>query len=304
MRIASTQYSATMNQALQLANSHMADLMQQMATGQRILKPSDEPVTSVRLSRLEREDAALSQYRDNIGALRTRLTKNESLMEGMNKDMQQVRDLLVWAADNGGNSNADVAAMASSLSALRDSLYYSVNSRDDEGHYLFSGTASDKATVTFNAAGAAGSRYAFGGNTNPQLVMVGNGVTQAANVSLDEMATLLNQLDSTIAILQAPGLDISAPATQSSIRGSLDMVDSTMSSVTAKIAQQGGAQNTLQSLDDSHANVSLSNQQAALTLGQLDYGKAAVELNGYTIAVQATQKVYGRVSQLSLFDAL
>ncbi|MEQ6292025.1 flagellar hook-associated protein 3 [Vogesella sp. GCM10023246] len=304
MRIASTQYSATMNHALQLASGHMADLMQQMATGQRILRPSDEPVTSVRLARLEREDAALSQYRDNIGALRTRLTKNEALMDGMVKDMQQARDLLVWASDNGGNSNPDVAAMADSLAALRDSLYYSVNSRDDEGHYLFSGTASNQATVSFNAAAAAGSRYAFGGNTSPQLVMVGNGVTQAANVSLDDMATLLNQLDSTIAVLQAPGLDILNPATQASIKGSLDQVDSSLSVVAAKIAQQGGAQNTLQTLDDSHANVSLSNQQAALTLGQLDYGKAAVELNGYTTAVQATQKVYGRVSQLSLFDAL
>ncbi|SCK17663.1 flagellar biosynthesis protein FlgL [Vogesella sp. LIG4] len=304
MRIASTQYSATMNQALQLASSGMADLMQQMATGQRILRPSDEPVTSVRLARLEREDAALSQYRDNISALKTRLTKNEALMDGMVKDMQQARDQLVWASDSGGNSNADVAAMASTLVALRDSLYYSTNSRDDEGHYLFSGTASNQPAATFNAVAPAGSRYAFGGNTNAQLVMVGNGVTQAANVSLDEMATLLNQLDSTIATLQSPALNISNPATQANITASLNLVDSTMNSVSAKIALQGGAQNTLQTLDGNHANVSLSNQQAALSLGQLDYGKASVELNGYTTAVQATQKVYGRVSQLSLFNAL
>lgn len=57
-------------------------------------------------------------------------------------------------------------------------------------------------------------------------------------------------------------------------------------------------------MDTNHENVSLSNQQAAITLGQVDYGKAAVELNGYTIAVQAAQKAYGRVSQLSLFNVL
>jgi len=50
--------------------------------------------------------------------------------------------------------------------------------------------------------------------------------------------------------------------------------------------------------------VSLSNQQAMVTLGQLDYGAAAVQLNGYTTAVQATQKAYAKVSALSLFDLI
>ena len=41
-----------------------------------------------------------------------------------------------------------------------------------------------------------------------------------------------------------------------------------------------------------------------LALGELDYGEAAVRLNGYTVAVQATQKAYAKVSALSLFDVL
>jgi flagellar hook-associated protein 3 FlgL len=303
MRIASTQYSATMNDALQFASTQMENLMQKMASGQNLLLPSDDPVTSVRLARLDREDAALGQYRDNIGALKTRLSKNESLLDGMTKDMQQARDLMVWASD-GSNSAADVSAMASSLQSLRDSLFNSANSKDEEGHYLFSGTATTSASVAFNGAAPAGSRYSFGGNTNQQLVAVGSGVTQAANVSVEELPALLNQLDSTIALLQSPGLVVSAPATQSNVSTSLSLLDTTLDSISGKIAGLGGAQNTLATLDDNHANVVLSNQQASLTLGQLDYSKAAVELNGYTTAIQATQKAYGRVSQLSLFDAL
>ena len=38
-----------------------------------------------------------------------------------------------------------------------------------------------------------------------------------------------------------------------------------MGSVTARISKLGGAQNMLETLDTGHANVSLSNQQAALT---------------------------------------
>ncbi|MCH8179125.1 MAG: flagellar hook-associated protein FlgL [Proteobacteria bacterium] len=303
MRIASTQYHATMNTALQGAQSRVEDVMQQMASGQKLLRPSDDPVTHVRLLRLSREDAALTQFRDNISALKSRLQQNEALLDGMVSDMQSARDLLVWAADGGNNAN-DVAAMADSLKALRDSLFYTANSRDQEGRYLFSGTLTGNQTLTFNGAAAAGARYAFNGNTAAQKVVVGNDVTQTANVSLPDAANLLNQLDAMITTLQTPGVDVSNPATHAQIATMIDTVDGTLNTVAADIARLGGAQNTLDTLDTNHANVSLSNRQAQLQLGQLDYGDAAVKLNGYTSALQATQKAYGKVAGLSLFDVI
>lgn len=303
MRIASTQYHATMNSALQSASAHVEDVMQQMASGKKLLRPSDDPVTHVRLSRLSREDAALTQFRDNIAALKSRLQKNESLLTGMNADLQQARDLMVWASDGGNNSN-DVAAMASSLEALRDSLFYASNTQDEEGRYLFSGTATNTAALAYNGAAAPGARYSFAGNTVTQQVVVGNGVTQTANVTAPEMATLLNQLDATISTLQTPGVDVNTPAVRTQLVATLTGIDDTMNAVSSKIAKLGGAQNTLDTLDSNHANVSLSNEQAQLTLGQLDYGDAAVKLNGYTSAMQATQKAYAKVSALSLFNVL
>lgn len=303
MRVASTQYHSTMNTAMQNASAKLEDVMQQIASGQKLLKPSDDPITSVRLSRLTREDAALTQFRDNIGALKSRLQQNESILTSMNGDLQQARDLMVWATD-GGNNSADVAAMASSLEALRDSLYYNANSQDQEGRYLFSGTLTATATVGFNGAAAPGSRYSFNGNLADQKVVVGNGVTQVANVTLQEMAGMLNQLDSTIAALQTPGVNVSTPAVHTQLANTLDLIDTTMGAVSSKVARLGGAQNILDTLDTNHANVSLSNKQAYLALGQLDYGDAAVKLNGYTTAVQATQKAYSKVSALSLFNVL
>lgn len=303
MRIASTQYHATMNTALQNAQSRVEDVMQQMASGKKLLRPSDDPVTHVRLLRLSREDAALTQFRDNISALKSRLQQNESLLDGMVSDMQSARDLLVWAADGGNNAN-DVAAMADSLKALRDSLFYTANSRDQEGRYLFSGTLTGNQTITYNAAAAAGARYAFNGNTAAQKVVVGNDVTQTANVSLPDSANLLNQLDAMITTLQTPGVNVSNPATHTQIANMIDTVDGTLSTVATDIARLGGAQNTLDTLDTNHANISLSNKQAQLSLGQLDYGDAAVKLNGYTSALQATQKAYGKIANLSLFDVI
>src|SRR5262245_58303511 len=114
MRISSTQYHTTMNTALQKASYRLEDILQKLASGEKYSLPSEHPVTTVRLSRLYREEAALDQYRDNISALQNRLTQNEVYLSSMSNDMLSVRDLLVWAGD-GSNTSEDVSAMAQSL---------------------------------------------------------------------------------------------------------------------------------------------------------------------------------------------
>lgn len=303
MRIASTQYQATMNSALQQANARLAAITEKMASGKALTVPSDDPLTSVRLSRLTREEAALKQYQDNIGAVRTRLTQNEGYLDGMTSDMLQARDLLVGALD-GSNSSSNLEAIASPLAALRDSLLFSANTRDQEGRYVFSGTATGTPTITYDATAAVGSRYTFTGNTESQNVVVGSGLTQAANTSVPELATLLNQLDSAAQVMQASGASTSNAATRATMASALDGIDVASDSVSSRIAKLGGAQNILSTLDANHSNVSLSNQQALIDLGQLNVGDAAMQLNAYTTALQATQKAYAKVSGLSLFDVI
>ncbi|MBU0602857.1 MAG: flagellar hook-associated protein FlgL [Gammaproteobacteria bacterium] len=303
MRVASTQYHATMNTALQDANTRLSGILQQMSNGMRVQRPSDDPIASVRIARLTREEAALDQYLQNIGALRSRLQQNESVLDGMSRDIVQARDLMVWAAD-GANTTQDLQAMSASLVALRDSLTYSANSIDQEGRYLFSGTATATAPIAYAGAAAVGTRFSFAGNTDEQRVVVGSGVTQIANTTLQEMTDVLNHLDLAIDALQTPGATANDPAIRAVLVNTLNGLDTGLDAVSAKIARLGGAQTTLETLETNHANVSLSNKQAMITFGQLDYGDAAVKLNGYTTAVQATQKAYAKVSALSLFDVV
>ena len=303
MRVASTQYHATMNTALQDANTRLSGILQQMSNGMRVQRPSDDPIASVRIARLTREEAALDQYLQNIGALRSRLQQNESVLDGMSRDIVQARDLMVWAAD-GANTTQDLQAMSASLVALRDSLTYSANNIDQEGRYLFSGTATATAPIAYAGAAAVGTRFSFAGNTDEQRVVVGSGVTQIANTTLQEMTDVLNHLDLAIDALQTPGATANDPAIRAVLVNTLNGLDTGLDAVSAKIARLGGAQTTLETLETNHANVSLSNKQAMITFGQLDYGDAAVKLNGYTTAVQATQKAYAKVSALSLFDVV
>lgn len=303
MRIASTQYHATMNTALQKASARVQDLLQKMASGERYSLPSESPVANVRLSRLTREEAALDQYIDNITTLQSRLSKDESVISGMTADILSARDLMVWAAD-GSNTSEDVLALAGSLQPIRDSLFYNANSRDAEGRYIFSGTATGTATLAYDPLAAVGARYTATGNTVEQLVVVGNGITQPANSTLGELVDVLNQLETVQTTLSVPGVSANDPAVRAQLTAGLNILDDGIAITSSKISRLGGAQNILATLLSNHSNVSLSNKQAALVIGQLDYGDAAVKLNGYTASIEATQKAYSQIAKLSLFNVL
>lgn len=303
MRIATAQYQSNMNQSLQLNQERLSKLTQQMAESKRILVPSDDPVDSVRLSRLKREEAAITQYRDNIATVKIRLTKTEGYMSSMVNDISAGRDQIVWALD-GANSPDDLKAMIAPLQALRDSLFFSANRVDQEGRYVFSGTRTSDPAIGLDDKAAAGTRYSFGGNTNEQRVVVGNGLTQVANDNMQGLEKLLNSIDLTIATLESGKLNVNDPATRAVLSANLQGFDDGLDMVSGKIAVLGGKQNILDTLAANHANVSLSNKMAITDIGQLDMGVAATELNGYSTALQATYKAYGRIGNLSLFSAL
>ncbi|MFS2026320.1 flagellar hook-associated protein FlgL [Massilia sp. CT11-137] len=303
MRIATSQYQAMMTQSLELNQESITYVTQQMANGNRIQLPSDDPVDSVRLSRLKREEAGIKQYRNNIAAINERLTKNEGYLQNMVNDMGPGRDLLVWAL-NGSNTPQDLNAMTSPLTSLRDSLMYSANTVDQEGRYVFSGTETGTAPITYNAAAPLGSRYSYTGNTNDQLVVVGNGITQVANQNVNGLEKLLNQLDQTISTMSSSTVNANDPAVRSILKANLDGFDDALNLVTGKVAVIGGQQNVLKTIDANHENVSLSNQTAILDIGQLDVGTAAIELNGYQTALQASYKAYSKIGTLSLFAVL
>ncbi|MRW90728.1 flagellar hook-associated protein 3 [Duganella sp. FT80W] len=303
MRIATSQFQATMTRGLQDNQSKLASLTARMASGNKIQVPSDDPVTAVRLSRLNREEALIGQYRDNISNIKIRLSSNESYLQSMVNDITQSHDLLVWAAD-GSNTTEDLQSMVNTMTSLRDSIFYSANEKDQQGNYVFSGTLTSTPALTYDATAPAGSRYTYTGNTGDQKSVIGNGITQTINENVSGLETLLNQMDATIDALSQPGVKATDTTLQSVISANMDGAESTMDQLASKIANIGGSQNIMETLDGNHANVSLSNQTAILNLGSLDMTEAATELNGYNNALQASYKAYSKITNLSLFNVL
>ncbi|CAM4014430.1 MULTISPECIES: flagellar hook-associated protein FlgL [Pseudomonadaceae] len=304
MRITNSQITSLMHNSMNTSSAELGKLMQQMATSKRILLPSDDPIASVRVLRVQREEASLEQFRKNIANVSGSLSTQEANLKSTSDAMLSVRDLLLWAA-NGSNTSEDLAAMAGELSIIEDTIFSFANVRDEEGRYLFSGTLSDTPALSFDAATQT---YGVTGNDKHRQAAVANGVLVDENVTAASVfgagAGMLNELRGLINTLQDPALDASDPAVRQQIVDALAALDDTHGRVLGSITELGGRQNALTLLTDSNEDVSLVNQKIEGELSQLDYAGATIALNNYQLALGATQKTYLKINQMSLFSLL
>lgn len=298
MRITNAQINAIMNSSLGHNAAATGKLMQQMATGKRIIVPSDDPIASVRLLRIAREESSLTQYQHNIKSLSGRLSAAETNLQAGSDTLLEMRDLLIWAANRSAYSDENLTSMASELASLEETFVSYLNVRDEEGRYYFSGTMTDQPAVTL-AAGT----YTLTGNNKHREVAVSNGVLIKDNVTAADVLAgapgFLNQLHALVDQMQT------APGTiTTEISAAIGALDQIVGSLSGQITELGGRQNTLALLKDSQADVSLVNQKIEGELSSLDYAEASLDLSNYQVALQATQKSYLKLHSLNLFDLM
>jgi flagellar hook-associated protein 3 FlgL len=301
MRISNAQTSALMHANMNRNAEAIGKLQAQIGSGLRIQKPSDDPIASARLMRIEREQASLGQYNLNIGRVSDNLMVQETYLKSASDAMLSVRDLLLWAS-NDSNSGEDLSAIAGEMASLEQSIVSYFNAKDEAGNYLFSGTLSNTPAVTFDAATGS---YTVTGNDQYRQAVVGNGVMIDDNVTAHSIlgagADLLNDLHGLIDSLKSAPND---PATRQQLKDTLESLDQTHGRVLGQLTDLGGRQNTLTLLGNGNADVSLVNQKIQGDLSQLDVGAAFLQISGYELSMQASQKVYTRVAAISLFDLM
>ena len=301
MRISNAQTSAMMHNNMNRNSQAIAQLQAQIGSGLRIQKPSDDPIASARLMLIQREQASLGQYNENIGKVSDNLKLQEAYVQSGSDAMGSIRDLLLWAG-NDSNSPEDLSAIATQLSSLEDSLVSYFNARDEAGNYVFSGTRNDVPAVTFDPATGT---YTMTGNNEERQAVVGNGVLIGDNVTAQQMlgadAEFLNDLHSLVDSLKNAPND---PATRQQLKDTLEQLDVTHGHMMGAMTDMGGRQNTLTLLAESNADVSLANQKVQGDLSQLDMGGAFLAVQAYELSMQASQKVYSRMATISLFDLM
>lgn len=299
MRISTGQMQRYIMQGLSGQGERYAQVSQQMVTGNRILRPSDDPLGTVKLLGLNREQQSLSQYRANIAQLDSRLSKVESYLQSGHEVLLRVQDLTLAAA-NGSYTDSDRAAAAQELESLRTTLLDIANARGEEGDYLFAGSLLNQPAVADDGAG----NYTYQGDTLTRHVSVAKGVTLASNdtaqaLFFDGAGNFFDELSDFITVLNTPGADANTAAHAMKARA-----DSTMHAINFTLTDIGGRMNSLKQLEVAQEDLGLANQEIIGELKDLNYADAMTRVAQIELALTATQKTFANINQLSLFDYL
>ncbi|MFN7085451.1 MAG: flagellar hook-associated protein FlgL [Burkholderiales bacterium] len=158
------------DKSISTLQQQLADLLktqQQVATGRRVVTPSDDPVAAARALDVSQAAAVNTQYSVNRKSAQSSLGLEESVLQSLTLLIQDVRTTAV----NAGNpvlSDSDRAALAAELRNRFDHLVGLANSADGSGLYLFSGYQGTTRPFTPTATGAQ-----YDGDQGQRLVQIG-----------------------------------------------------------------------------------------------------------------------------------
>jgi flagellar hook-associated protein 3 FlgL len=299
MRI-STSYIQQQSVDTMLAKqTELAQTQQQVSTGERILKPSDDPVASVRLLGLERNISLTEQYQGNADAAENKLSVTDGVLSTAVDILQRIRELAVQSLNDTNDAGAR-SGIAAEIEQLNASLVSLANTTDANGEYLFSGYQSK--TQAFDPT-----TYAYGGDDGQRSLRVGSGYLVEISEPGSDIFISTNIDSTTQSMFQTiddyvTALNANNVTTSPNNADFLANIDNAMDNVLGAQTRIGSRLNGIEQQRAVNEATIASLEVNASQLKDLDYAEAITRLNAQSVGLQAAQQAYVKVQGLTLFN--
>lgn len=286
-------------------------IQQQVASGQRILSPADDPVGAARALNLTQGQELNNQFSVNRQNARNALLQEENVLQQVTNLIHDVKTSVVQAG-NPVLNDEQRRYIAVDLQTRFEELLGMANTRDGIGNYLFGGYQITTQPFTDTANGVR-----FNGDQGKvmlqvdsarQMATTDSGVTifeDIKSAGTSDKQSIFTTLKDVIALLQSPGsgtegntnLTHGLGIANANFTYALDNVLEVRASVGARLKE-------LDLLDETGDARNLQYAQSLSEIQDLDYNKALSELAIRQTILEASQKSFAKVTGLSLFALL
>ncbi|MCW5662280.1 MAG: flagellar hook-associated protein FlgL [Piscinibacter sp.] len=154
MRISTAHAHDQAIETLMKRQVELTDLQDQLTTGKRVAKASDDPAAAARAERALAGVLRADTSQRAVEASRTVMSQTESAMADAEDLLQEAREGLV-AAGNASYSDQERAGLAAKLRAIREQLLSVANRTDGAGTYLFGGQSASAVPFADQPGGVA-----------------------------------------------------------------------------------------------------------------------------------------------------
>ena len=285
--------------ALLERQSALSRTQNQLATGKAILSPSDDPAASTRILELKNFDKLTSQYQGNLSTLEGRLSLMEYSLDSGIDALQRSRELVIRAG-NASLSDADRDTIASEIDEQLSILMGAANTKDGNGELIFAGFNSKQtAAVSETSPGV----YSYNGDQGERSLQSSQSGTIRMNDNGFDLFMNIEHSSGTNQSVFDTLNDISTELRSNTLSAdTLTDIDSSMNSLLNTRTSVGARLNAVDAQKDINDAYQVFIQSSLSEIEDLDYAEAFSRFSLESVGLEAAQKTFSQVQNLSLFN--
>ena len=307
MRISTASFFNASLNGMQEQQFQIAKLSQKIAENRSFLTSKEAPIDASRAMDLSNSLALRKQYQANQDNAELALKHESVHLDSLYTSLTSIRSAM--RGISGGNDQNLRDQLAIEVSNLYKTIKDLGNATDSQGNYIFAGFSTDTAPVTHTQSYP--STTPSGATTYvPDMgvrnMTIENGRTVQTNDSLSAVFLgsgawdLLQDLDNAAVALHDGTL--TPAAVQSALDSAIGTVNSAVGALQNTQTQVSGRMLEIADVRSATKDLVVLEQNALGSLTELDMNSAIIQLQQRQTNLEASQRTYALVSQLSLFD--
>lgn len=291
MRVTQSMLSGNMLRNLSTSYNKMGQIQNQINTGKKVNRPSDDPVVAMKGIGYRTALDKVEQFQRNIGEVNSWLNSSDDSLDKVGSALQRANELAVQAA-NGTTTPEDKLKIQAEMDQLREHIQNLANSKVGE-KYIFSGTKSTTPLYDSKNGG-----YPSIDPANPSSfekdveIEVFDGINMKANTNAVD---LFKNIDQMFQDIKDGTIDYDA---------AIGAIDTQMNKLLTTRADIGARQNRVELMDNRLQSQEVIATEQMSKNEDIDYEKTITQMITQESIHRAALSVGARIIQPSLTDFL
>jgi flagellar hook-associated protein 3 FlgL len=176
MRVTQSMLSNNMLRHISQSYERMGKTQEQLSTGKKISRPSDDPVVAMKGMTYRTNLTEVEQYKRNLSEAYNWMENSDAALDKATSVMQRIRELTVQAS-NGTLEGSQKEMIAKEVGQLKEHLV-SIANTQVAGKYIFNGNDTTKAPVDLTTTPPT-----LSANQNSVKIEMSKGIDVAVNIN-------------------------------------------------------------------------------------------------------------------------
>ena len=293
MKVTNISLARSISDQLAKSYSDLVDLQSKIATGRRILKPSDDPVGTTKTMQIASNLSEFDAYKTNMTYSRSYVQTSLTALDQLLDILSRAQEIAVQQRGASASTQTRFSAAVEVQNAFEEILVLA-NTRLG-GKYIFGGH--DTLNAPFQTDGA------YIADSGEFRVNIGPKADMKINLSGDEIFTTGNGGADIFGALKELK-DALTANDGNAIGNSIDSIITSFDLVNVKISEMGAKLNRLQNSQLSTEKISNNLQLVLSDTLDLDIADAIVQMSAKQNIMNAALSTAGRILNLSLVNYL